>query len=478
MKRVATVLLVLGTSVIGQSDSLSWLEFFPMHIGDRWQYNEVVYSNGVKTADRYTIAQIAGDSTAANGKRYFYFNPSLPMIYAELLRFDTLQQRIYAYAPDTGICYIDSERLVFDFILVDSSNGTCPECYDFCEVCQKERRELSAFKDTFVTVDCRPPEARITFAAPIGLIGIGIDTPWGDAHYYSLVATKINGVTYGEFVPEDTDNLWFLDYFPMHIGDRWQYEITEWAQGVTGYQSLTITGDTVMSNGRRYFVFSDSTYCQIDTTNAILYKYITWGCYAPCPFNEWDEIDFSVMDSSILAWEDCWYGSSSIHDHGYLPLSAFEDTFHVISVYHEYEEITRFYACGLGLLELNMQDYIVRRLIAAQIDGNIYGKFVAVERDNPTYPLSFMLYDAYPNPFNPITTIRYDLPQSVHVQLIVYNLLGREVARLVDQPLEAGIHYVVWNGKGNNGSELPSGIYIARLVALNYTKSIKMLLLK
>ncbi|MFB0515890.1 MAG: FlgD immunoglobulin-like domain containing protein [Candidatus Neomarinimicrobiota bacterium] len=93
-------------------------------------------------------------------------------------------------------------------------------------------------------------------------------------------------------------------------------------------------------------------------------------------------------------------------------------------------------------------------------------------------PTSVLLFQTYPNPFNPITTIRYDLPLSVHVQLIVYNILGREVVRLVEGLVPAGSHSVVWHGRNQDGRPLPSGIYLARLATPGYTQSIKMLLLR
>jgi len=83
------------------------------------------------------------------------------------------------------------------------------------------------------------------------------------------------------------------------------------------------------------------------------------------------------------------------------------------------------------------------------------------------------LFQSYPNPFNPVSTIRYELPISGDVSLMVYDVLGREVTRLVDSYREPGCHQVQWEG-----GEFPSGIYIARLVTPEYTHSIKMLLLK
>ena len=96
----------------------------------------------------------------------------------------------------------------------------------------------------------------------------------------------------------------------------------------------------------------------------------------------------------------------------------------------------------------------------------------------PGLPTEFALHPNYPNPFNPTTTIRFDLPEAAAVTLLVYDLRGRELARLVDLRLEAGYHRVSWNGQATDGREVPTGIYVARLVTPEHTKSIKMVLLK
>ncbi|UCD38536.1 MAG: T9SS type A sorting domain-containing protein, partial [Fidelibacterota bacterium] len=88
-------------------------------------------------------------------------------------------------------------------------------------------------------------------------------------------------------------------------------------------------------------------------------------------------------------------------------------------------------------------------------------------------PTAFSLESSYPNPFNPSTTIRYQLPRAGEVTLVVYDILGREVAILVDGYTEPGYYEVHWNGR-----RFPSGTYFTRLTTPDYTKSIKMLLLK
>ncbi|MFC1620629.1 Ig-like domain-containing protein, partial [Candidatus Neomarinimicrobiota bacterium] len=93
-------------------------------------------------------------------------------------------------------------------------------------------------------------------------------------------------------------------------------------------------------------------------------------------------------------------------------------------------------------------------------------------------PKEFALHQNYPNPFNPLTTIRFDLPVATDVKLMVYDILGRNIVRLVHQTLEPGYRSVVWQGLDNRGRLVPSGIYIVRLVTPEYTRSIKMVLLK
>ena len=88
-------------------------------------------------------------------------------------------------------------------------------------------------------------------------------------------------------------------------------------------------------------------------------------------------------------------------------------------------------------------------------------------------PLTFSLMDAYPNPFNPVTTIRFAVAESSPVKLIVYDILGREIKRLAEGVREAGIHEVTFEAEN-----LPSGTYLYRLETSAGVFSRTMLLLK
>jgi hypothetical protein len=78
----------------------------------------------------------------------------------------------------------------------------------------------------------------------------------------------------------------------------------------------------------------------------------------------------------------------------------------------------------------------------------------------PSVPRAGRLLTAYPNPFNPVVTIPFELSGAGHVSLSVYDIRGRRVSILADGQYKAGQHRVIWQGKDNSGRNLPSGVYI------------------
>ena len=88
-------------------------------------------------------------------------------------------------------------------------------------------------------------------------------------------------------------------------------------------------------------------------------------------------------------------------------------------------------------------------------------------------PGAYVLASNYPNPFNPSTEIRFALPEASAVSLVIYDVMGREVERLLDKTLEAGYHEVRWDATG-----LPSGVYLYRIEAGSFTQTRRMALIK
>ncbi len=93
-------------------------------------------------------------------------------------------------------------------------------------------------------------------------------------------------------------------------------------------------------------------------------------------------------------------------------------------------------------------------------------------------PRQYRVSRNYPNPFNPVTVIQYDLPYPSAVSLVVYNLLGQQVRSLVGQQQPAGRYSVAWDGRNDAGDAVASGIYLYRFEAGPYRKMQKMILVK
>jgi len=98
---------------------------------------------------------------------------------------------------------------------------------------------------------------------------------------------------------------------------------------------------------------------------------------------------------------------------------------------------------------------------------------VSVDEEGITKPESFKLNQNYPNPFNPSTKISYQLPSTGHVSLVVYDVIGNEVATLVNENQNSGTYNVNFNSSG-----LTSGIYFYKIITENFTQAHKMILLK
>jgi hypothetical protein len=82
-------------------------------------------------------------------------------------------------------------------------------------------------------------------------------------------------------------------------------------------------------------------------------------------------------------------------------------------------------------------------------------------------PKGFMLAQNYPNPFNPATRIQFSTEKSAHITLTVYDVLGREISRLAQSTYSPGSYSIEWNGKSDQGQQMPSGLYYVRMVGTN-----------
>jgi hypothetical protein len=93
-------------------------------------------------------------------------------------------------------------------------------------------------------------------------------------------------------------------------------------------------------------------------------------------------------------------------------------------------------------------------------------------------PIEFSLHENYPNPFNPKTTISFELLHNDFVNITIYDILGREVKTLINQTQDAGYRSVIWDATNDYGKPVSAGIYLYQIQAGEYISTKKMVLLK
>ena len=108
-------------------------------------------------------------------------------------------------------------------------------------------------------------------------------------------------------------------------------------------------------------------------------------------------------------------------------------------------------------------------------DGQTWTKDITIE---VAAPKDYQLYNNFPNPFNPSTKIAFDLPKASHVKLVIYDIVGREVAQVADADYPAGYTELTWNGTNSHGTMVSSGVYFYRISTEKWNKVKKMMLLK
>lgn len=132
---------------------------------------------------------------------------------------------------------------------------------------------------------------------------------------------------------------------------------------------------------------------------------------------------------------------------------------------------------GLTFFSKDTSDIAIAEIYDLRRGKRMNTELTSLETNSVT-PLSFNLYQNFPNPFNPTTTLTFNLPKPSDVNLIIYDITGRKIRNLISSAYPAGSHQIQWDGKDYSGNSVASGIYIYRIDTNNYTQSRKMMLLK
>jgi hypothetical protein len=137
-------------------------------------------------------------------------------------------------------------------------------------------------------------------------------------------------------------------------------------------------------------------------------------------------------------------------------------------------EIAKILVKSKGMVSVSLAEAEVRDIENRQFVLEGTGSY-----EGPEIPVADNLSQNFPNPFNPATTVAFDLARSATVRIGIYDVSGRLVRTLVDRSMEAGSHEVGWNGTNNAGISVPSGLYFYRMMTSEgFTATRKMILLR
>jgi len=267
-----------------------------------------------------------------------------------------------------------------------------------------------------------------------------------------------------------------MDFFPYHVGDVWHSYFHPMFLGNDslpfGYSTTRlITNIDTVSPNTCYIHYNNNpiTRTKVDAENQIIYI---------MPEDEWIPYLNLGLPLRSYWWRDSiageWIlfkGEDTVEVFGrYVPVrtyytyfdTPFGDTSAILPASWEH------FALGIGRI-FSGSEGGEETLIGCIIDGIQYGAPLDVEDGQNTLLPEDIKLQVYPNPFNPETVIRFSLPVAGYTKGVVYDVLGKEVATLLNGDMSAGNHEVRFNA-----IDLSSGVYFFRLESGNYSSAIKM----
>ena len=195
------------------------------------------------------------------------------------------------------------------------------------------------------------------------------------------------------------------------------------------------------------------------------------------------EIDYADMDGSSDELDE--YGGHTHDDYGY-HYHAYSDEVTQQNGPNSFTFQQNFLQRGAfkglindipGFLNVNTNQFMDND-IKRYVGGSGTSQLSVINSQNPALPSSYGLFQNFPNPFNPFTTLQYKLPQDSYVDITIYDMLGNVVNNLVNANQSSGYKSLQWNATNNQGEAVSAGVYLYKIQAGDFADTKKMVLLK
>ena len=264
--------------------------------------------------------------------------------------------------------------------------------------------------------------------------------------------------------------------FPLQKGNLWQYAmyyIETPIPDFRGYNQVIAEKDTVMPNGKTYIILRAQKFQEI-AQRILRRDGLKVFQYSLKDSMEYLRYDFSKSKGDTIAlyylpWlSPVWV--QNIYTASIFNMSRRQFLIQGSPFLSDFQVKI---ADSVGIVEATDGLTMQMALIGAIIDGVRYGTIVGVEQQLTLLPARYVLYQNFPNPFNPATIISYQVPVNGVVTVRVYDVLGREVVMLMNEKKSAGSYTVLWDA-----GKYPSGVYFYRLQAGSFVETKKMVLVK
>jgi len=251
----------------------------------------------------------------------------------------------------------------------------------------------------------------------------------------------------------------YFSFYPMHIGDKWFYRTSAYDMGPSStvtYHFKEIIGDTLLSNGKNYFVVSEHNRIYYERIDSADYE-IKWFSGYSCDANDVAIYTLKYYRDSSYTWYNCndyafkvsYFDSSEIINSPHIKLV--NDSLVTSVVYFEKD-------LGIRLEKGGEIGNFQTDLVGALIKGVQWGTFTAIENSESIIPQTNILIENSPNSFNSKTQIQFELQKGSKIDLSVYSVTGGLIENILDGFYNAGMIKTSWDG-----TRQASGIYFIQL---------------